>query len=98
MMRYLPPNETAGFALSSVSVPRREPRPPARTKARTRGFMLFSPFLINRTDEGNQRAAGRKGTEEGYENEKGTKTERGGFARGLRKVPERRTGQPEQVP
>src|SRR3970040_1188444 len=35
MMRYLPPNGTAGFARSLVNGKRRSPRPPAKTTPRT---------------------------------------------------------------
>src|SRR4030042_5257180 len=41
MMRYLPPNTTAGLARSSARMLRRSPRPPARIRASTR--LMHSP-------------------------------------------------------
>ena len=46
MMRYLPPNGTAGFAMFFVSAPRRLPWPPAKIIAK------HSVFLITITPHG----------------------------------------------
>src|SRR5699024_2634671 len=44
-MRYLPPKDTAGFAVFCVSAYKREPRPPARIIATISfAITLFSPF------------------------------------------------------
>src|SRR5699024_7005390 len=46
-MRYLPPKDTAGFAVFCVSAYKREPRPPARIIATISfAITLFSPFAF----------------------------------------------------
>src|SRR5699024_5009334 len=46
-MRYLPPKDTAGFAVFCVSAYKREPRPPARIIATISfAITLFSPFAL----------------------------------------------------
>src|SRR4030067_588996 len=56
MMRYLPPNTTAGLARSSARMLRRSPRPPAKMRARVR-LICSSPRFSARS-RGLQRWAG----------------------------------------
>ena len=50
MMRYLPPNGTAGFARSSVRGNNRLPIPPARTNVTTLGFIFLAFRLVGFED------------------------------------------------
>ena len=55
-MRYLPPKDTAGFAVFCVSAYKREPRPPARIIATISfAIALFSPLTLTFPLFGNER-------------------------------------------
>ena len=45
IIRYLPPNDTAGFATFAVSTPSREPCPPARSIAIISFLTKISPLF-----------------------------------------------------